>query len=179
MSLKSLSVMLLSLIALVSSPFALAHSGSGHASGLADGFMHIATGVDHLLVFVIAGYWAGRSGNHGISDIGFVLATLLAGMLLGVCCHQFPQLPLPTVLAVLLTTGFIALAIATPRYYAYLIFGGFALYHGIVHMLVMPVAAIPAGFIIGLLFSTALLLMCGLILRQVIITRKPHSQPYS
>ncbi len=179
MKLKSLSVFLLSVFTLVASPWALAHTGGSHVNGLADGFMHVATGLDHLAIIIAAGYWAGRSGNHGVSDMAFVLSMLLAGALLGACCQMFPAVQLSTILALIMTVFFVAMMIFAPQYFAYLLFGGFALYHGVVHVVAMPGPLVSAGFIAGLFFSTALLLMGGLILRQVVITRKPHSQTYS
>ena len=179
MQLKSLSVFLLSIITLLVSPFALAHTDGSHVNGLADGFMHVATGLDHLLIIIAAGYWAGRSGNHGVSDLAFVLSMLLAGALLGVCCQMYPGLQLSTILALIVTVMFVAMLIAAPQYFAYLLFGGFALYHGVVHVLAMQAPPVSAGFVVGLFFSTALLLMGGLILRQVVITRKPHPRTYS
>jgi urease accessory protein len=174
MQLRYLSTGLLTLITLLVSPFALAHSGVGYTAGLADGFMHPVTGLDHLLVAIAAGFWAGRSGDHGVPDIVFFLSLLLGGMLLGIGCLLFPQLQLSTILVVVLTVAFIAASIAAPHYFAYIAFGGFALYHGIVHMLEMPVTAM--GYIVGLLLSTWLMLMLGLILRQVVVTRKPHPE---
>jgi len=169
-----MSTGLLALITLLASPFALAHSGLGYTVGLADGFMHPVTGLDHLLVAIAAGFWAGRSGDHGVPDVVFFLSLLLGGMLLGVGCLLFPQLQLSTILIIVLTVAFIAASIAAPQYFAYIFFGGFALYHGIVHMLEMPAPA--TGYIVGLIISTGLMLMLGLILRQVMVTRKPHSE---
>jgi urease accessory protein len=179
MQLRSLSAVFLALATLLIAPLALAHSGAGHTAGLADGFMHPATGLDHLLLAIAAGFWAGRSGTHGVMDAVYFLALLLGGMLLGAACLAFPQLPLPTILAVALTVVFIALSIAIPQYFSYVFFGGFAAYHGVVHMLEMPAPAALTGYMAGLFFSTGLLLMFGLILRQVIITRKPHSHTIS
>ena len=176
---RSLSTVMLALATLLIAPLALAHSGAGHTAGLADGFMHPATGLDHLLIAIAAGFWAGRSGNHGVKDAVFFLALLLGGMLMGVACLAFPQLPLPTMLALALTVVFIALSIVVPQHFSYIFFGGFAAYHGVVHMLEMPAPAAVTGYMAGLLFSTGLLLMFGLILRQVVITRKPHSQTIS
>jgi len=176
MQMRSLSTVLLALLALLVSPFALAHSGTGYTAGLADGFMHPVTGLDHLLIAIAAGFWAGRSGDHGVPDVLFFMVMLLGGVLLGFCCQMFPQLQLSTILALVLTTVFIAASIAAPQFFAYIFFGGFAVYHGIVHMLGMPVLASAAGFILSLFFSTVLLLMLGLILRQVVVTRKPHSE---
>ena len=176
---RSLSTVMLALATLLSAPLALAHSGAGHTAGLADGFMHPATGLDHLLIAIAAGFWAGRSGNHGVKDAVFFLALLLGGMLMGVACLAFPQLPLPTMLALALTVVFIALSIVVPQHFSYIFFGGFAAYHGVVHMLEMPALAAVTGYMAGLFFSTGLLLMFGLILRQVILTRKPHSHTIS
>ena len=55
MPLRSLSAVLLAFVTLLVSPFALAHSGAGHAALLADGFMHPVTGLDHLLIAIAAG----------------------------------------------------------------------------------------------------------------------------
>ena len=112
----------------------------------------------------------------GVPDVVFFLSLLLGGMLLGIGCLLFPQLQLSTILIIILTVAFVAVSIAAPRYFAYIFFGGFAVYHGIVHMLEMSVPVTASGYIIGLLLSTWLLLMLGLILRQVIVTRKPHSE---
>jgi len=175
MQLRSLSTVLLTFITLLVSPFALAHSGGGHIAGLADGFMHPVTGLDHLLI----GFWAGRSGDHGVADVGYFLSLLLGGMLLGAVCLTFPQLQLSTILVLILTVAFIALSIAAPQHFAYVFFGAFAVYHGIVHMLGMPAPVAAVGYMVGLLFSTGLLLMLGLILRQVVATRKAHSKTTS
>ena len=96
MQLRSLSSAPLALIFMLLSPFALAHSGAGHIAGLADGFMHPVTGLDHLLIAIAAGFWAGRSGNHGVADAMYFISMLLGGMLLGAVCLAFPQLQLST-----------------------------------------------------------------------------------
>jgi urease accessory protein len=124
---------MLALATLLIAPLALAHSGAGHTAGLADGFMHPATGLDHLLIAIVAGFWAGRSGNHGVTDAVYFLSLLLGGMLLGAACLAFPQLHLPTILTVALTVVFVALTIVVPQYFSYIFFGVFAVYHGIVH----------------------------------------------
>ena len=179
MQLRSLSAVLLALITVLVSPFALAHSGAGHIAGLADGFMHPVTGLDHLLIAIAAGFWAGRSGNHGVADVVYFMSLLLGGMLLGAVCLAFPQLQLSTSLVLMLTMAFIALSIAAPQYFAYVFFGAFAVYHGIVHMLEMPAAVTAMGYMSGLFFSTGLLLILGLILWQVVATLKPHSKTTS
>jgi urease accessory protein len=176
MQLKSLSAVLLAFITLLVSPFALAHSGADHIAGLADGFMHPVTGLDHMLIAIAAGFWAARSGSHGVADVVYFVSLLLGGMLLGAVCMAFPQLQLSTTLVLVLTVAFIALSIAAPQHFAYVFFGAFAVYHGLVHMLEMPALITAVGYMLGLVFSTGLLLMLGIILRQVVASRKAHSK---
>jgi len=137
--------------------------------------MHPVTGLDHLLIAIAAGFWAGRSGDHGVPDVMYFLLMMLAGMLLGIICVQFPQLQLQTLVVTGMIVTFVALTIAAPHYFAYTFFGSFAAYHGVVHMLEMPAAAAATGYILGLMLSTALLLMIGLVLRQVVAAHKPQT----
>ena len=179
METKNLLTLLLAPVVLLLSPLAFAHSGGASIAGLADGFMHTVTGLDHMLIAIAAGFWAARSGDHGVRDVMYFLLLLLAGMLLGIVCVQFPQLQLETLLVIGVIMGFVALTIVAPHYFAYIFFGGFAVYHGIVHMLEMPAAAPVTGYIPGLIISTAILMMVGLILRQVVATRKAHQHPHT
>ena len=179
MGTKNLLTLLLAPFVLLLSPLAFAHSGGASIAGLADGFMHPVTGLDHMLIAIAAGFWAARSGNHGVPDILYFLLLLLAGILLGIVSVQFPQLQLETLLVLGITVIFIALTIAAPHYFSYIFFGGFAVYHGIVHMLEIPAAAPVTGYILGLMFSTMILMMVGLILRQVVATRKAHQHSHS
>ncbi len=66
------------LVALFATPAVFAHGGIHMDLGVIDGFMHPASGFDHLLVAIAAGFWAARRGNHGLRDMSFVLA-LFAG----------------------------------------------------------------------------------------------------
>ena len=96
-------------------------------------------------------------------------------MSIGLVSQAFPALGLATLLAFLLVVAVIAVAIAMPEKFVYVFFGGFALYHGLTHILEMPHQGMVAGYVIGLLISTGLLLALGNLLRHVVITRKPHA----
>jgi len=176
MQIKSLSAVLFALVALLVSPFALAHTGVAGPSGFAAGLMHPVTGLDHLLVAIAAGFWAGRKSAHGMPDAVYFLSLLLVGMLLGAICLAFPQLQLLTLLVVMLTTTVIAASIIAPQYFARIFFGGFAIYHGIVHLLEMSVLVTATAYIVGLLVSTGLLLMTGIFLRQRTVAQTLHRE---
>lgn len=169
---RFLLMLLSGLVALVVSPLVLAHSGAGHEAGLADGFMHPVTGLDHLLIAVVAGFWAARSGRHCVQFIMLFLMLMLSGIFLGVAGLVFPQLEIPAILAFLLPALVIAVAIARQKLFAYVLFGSFAVYQGAVHILEIPSPAPVTGYAAGLLLSTCVLLATGIVLRQVVITRK-------
>jgi len=176
MSTKAILTSALSLTTLLLAPLAQAHPGTQAATaGLVEGFIHPLTGLDHLLIAIAAGYWAARAGNHGVRDMALFLGLLVAGMLLGLASLAFPALGLAALLAFVLTVAVIAVMIAMPEKFVYVFFGGFALYHGLAHILEMPQQVVVAGYMTGLLISTGLLLALGSLLRQVVITRKPHA----
>jgi len=175
MSKKAILTSILTATSLLLAPLAQAHPEVQVAAGLTEGFIHPLTGLDHMLVAIAAGYWAARAGNHGVRDMALFLGLLLSGMLLGVASMAFPQLGLATLLAFLLTVAVIAVVIAMPEKFVYIFFGGFALYHGLAHVLEMPHQVMVASYMTGLLLSTGLLLALGNLLRHVVITRKPHA----
>ena len=170
MPVKANNTILLTIICMLFMPLAQAHSGIPEASGLAAGFMHPLTGLDHLLVALAAGYWAGRTGRRSGKGVLFFLSLLVAGMLLGLLYEAYPALPIIPGLTLLLAVAVIAVATGLPRLFTRVFFGSFALYHGLAHLLEIPAAVSVAGYTVGLLSATALLLSIGIALRQIAIT---------
>jgi len=164
----------LGVFTLLVAPYAAAHSGAHMESGLADGFMHPASGIDHLLVAIAAGYWAARAGNHGVQDMLYFLALFAGGLMLGAASLAWLQLEIITPLLFALTVAIIAVAIALPQWFYHALFGGLAVYLGLVHMVEVPATSGMSGFGIGLFLSTAVLLKLGLMLRTVISTFRSH-----
>jgi urease accessory protein len=90
-----------------------------------------------------------------------------------VACQVWPQLEIAALLLFLLVVALIAVAIASPGWFLHALFGSFALWHGMAHMLEMPADAAYAGFAVGLVLSTGVLLTLGLILRTVVAAYLP------
>ena len=174
MQLKSIYPAVFTLITLLLAPHAAAHTGVHVTDGLADGFMHPISGLDHLLIAIAAGFCAGRSGRRSVRDVMYFLLLLAGGMVLGAASLVFPQLGIPTLLLVVLTVAVIAVAIAYTDFFGYAFFGSLAIYLGLVHLLKMPSPAGAAGYAVGLFFSTGMLLALGVILRQIKHARKFH-----
>lgn len=175
MQLRIVHTTVLTLITLLVAPYALAHGGAYTSNGLIDGFMHPASGLDHLLVAIAAGYWAARGGNHGVRDVLFFLALFASGTLLGMLSLVVPQLPVTGAVLFLLTVAVIAVAIGYSAWLGHAAFGGLAIYQGMTHLLQTPAHAGMGGFALGLLLSTGVLMIFGMILRQVVATRRPHA----
>ncbi|MDX1696880.1 MAG: HupE/UreJ family protein [Thiohalobacterales bacterium] len=171
---KKFASVILGITALLTAPVVAAHEGFHLASGLVDGFMHPASGIDHLLIAIAAGYWAARAGDHGLQDMLAFLALFAGGLLLGAASLAWVQPELVTPVLFVLTVAVIAVAIAMPQWFYQALFGGLALYQGMVHMLAAPPAGGISGFAIGLFISTAVLLKLGLMLRIVISTFRSH-----
>ena len=171
----SISSIVPGLVALFATPAVFAHGGVHMDLGLIDGFMHPASGADHLLIAIAAGFWAARRGDHGLRDMSFVLALFAGGLLLGVVSLGWPQLNIALPAAFLLIASVLAVAISRQRCFAHTLFGGLAVYQGLVHMIEVPVSSGIAGFGAGLLFSTAVLMGLGLMLRTVITTYRSHT----
>ena len=175
MQARTISSFVLGLGALLIAPLAAAHTGVHAGQGLIDGFMHPASGLDHLLVAIAAGYWAARTGDHGLQRILYVLSVYAGGLLLGVASLAWAQPDLLIWAGALVTAVVIAMAIAAPQLVGYTLFGGFAGYHGLAHMLGVTGTAGISGFGIGLFLSMSVLLLMGLILHAVVATHRAHA----
>ena len=174
MSARMLAVKLAALFTLCWAPLASAHSGIDPGHGLADGFMHPATGLDHILLVIMAGYWATRRGSHGVPGMLFFLLLFAGGLLLGIACQTWLAVDILLSLQFVLIAAIIAMAIAFVQYLYHVLFGGLALYYGVIHMLEAPATGSPLTFALGLFISTAVLLKLGLILRTVIAAFRAH-----
>lgn len=173
MRLNAVQTTLLTLVTLMIAPLAQAHSGPAvglQTAGLVDGFIHPLTGLDHLLITIAAGYWAARSGNHGVRDVLSLMGLVLAGILAGATCIAYPGLGLESVLVLILIMAGVTVAIAAPQVFGYAVFGSFLFYLGITHVLGMPGAASLVFYAVGMMFATALLLSLGTLLRHVTLT---------
>lgn len=152
-------------------PF-VAQAHPGHPEpGVAAGFAHPCTGVDHPLALIAVGLWAAQLGGRArwaipasftaLVGVGFALAAagvalpfvgtvvLVSLTIVGICIFGMVRLPLAWICAGL---------------------GGFAIWHGNAH----GAAALPGlaaeSFGVGLVLATAALQGLGLILGRWALT---------
>lgn len=135
----------------------LAHAGHSHDPLAASaGFMHPFTGIDHLLMMLCVGIWAGRSGGALRWQLP---ATFLAGMAAG-WALGFAGLIVPGlesgIAATLIALGVVlALQLDLPRAAQFAGVAVGAVLHGLAHGGELGGAGWPGG--LGMLAATALL----------------------
>src|SRR3990170_5896195 len=94
---------------------ALAHVGSGSTNGLAHGFIHPLSGLDHQLAMVLVGTLAYQLGGRALwlVPLAFVSAMAFGGVL-GVVAAPVPFVELGIALSVVLLGAGVAFGIKPP-----------------------------------------------------------------
>lgn len=162
------------LLVLLSPAMLLAHPGHAGGHGIAGGFAHPFSGLDHLLALLAVGLWsqqlAGRA-RLGI-PLGFVAMMILGGLLTPV---QFASPVIEAgVLASVLSLGLIlAFAMKMRISVAAAIAGGFALFHGYAHFAEMPAAAAVLPYAAGFVAANVVLLTIGSGLGRLMLISHP------
>ena len=153
--------------ALTLSPgFALAHAGvDGHTHGLAQGFLHPVSGLDHVLAMVMVGVLAWRMGPSAMVrlPVGF-LGTMALGGAVGMAGLVLPATEMVIALSIIVIAGLVVLNARVAPVAAMGVVGAFALFHGFAHGVELPAAASGLGYAAGFLAATALMHATGIAL---------------
>ncbi|MBX3732302.1 MAG: HupE/UreJ family protein [Verrucomicrobiae bacterium] len=141
---------------------AMAHPGHGATPGMADGFLHPFTGLDHALALLGAGLWAAQAGGRARWAIpGVFLLMLIAGATGVRSVGGFPG-PEPLVLAsVFVLGGAVLVARRAPLGVALMLTAIFAAAHGAAHGTSVAGGEVAVGHAVGLLLASACLLGVG------------------
>lgn len=153
------------LILAVMSSAAMAHTGLGYSHGLAQGFLHPVTGLDHVLAMVAIGIFAAVIGRRALWMVpGAFMAFMLAGGALAMAGVVVPFVETGIALSVIVLGAVVALRWQAEVAIAVLLAAFFAIFHGYAHGAEMPADAGAATYAAGFLASTALLHAAGLAL---------------
>ena len=170
---KSIVQLCAGLAALAVSGMALAHPGHEAAAGLATGFAHPFTGLDHLLAMLAVGLWAAQSGGRTLyaMPLAFV-AAMLAGALLGISgTFIFAPAAVESLIAasVLVLGLLVALRARIGVAAAAMLVSGFALFHGIAHGSEMVSGSgLAAAYICGFVLATLSLHVLGIAIGRIL-----------
>jgi urease accessory protein len=161
----------LAAVAFLAATPAFAHIGVGPTAGLAAGFAHPLTGVDHLTVMVAVGLWAALKGGRALWawPAAFVGVMLIGGAL-GMAHFPLPFVE-PAIMASVVALGIlVAIAADLPVWTGAVIVGLFALFHGHAHGTEAAENLAGIQYMAGFASATALLhgvgIAIGLLLGQ-------------
>lgn len=143
---------------------AFAHAGHVHGehSEFIHGFMHPATGLDHILAMVTVGILAYQIGGRALWAVpATFLAIMAAGGLLGAAGVSFYFVEPGTAASVVVLGLIVALAVKPPVALAMALVAVFAVFHGYAHGIEAPLDGSATAYGAGFLAATALLHALG------------------
>src|ERR1700722_3498809 len=154
----SRSLTISTLFLLFASAGAEAHILPNDVHGFASGFAHPLHGLDHVLVMVAIGLWAGPLGGRArwLIPMSFVGIVVLGGAL-GMAGLRVPFTEEGILLSVLVMGILIVVAARFPLPACMAIAGVFAFFHGHSHGPEMPVNAVGYPYAAGFILATMLL----------------------
>ena len=161
--LTSVAIRMAIITVLVLTPaIALAHTGHADANGLVHGFIHPATGIDHVLAMIAVGVLAAQLGGRALwlVPLSFVAVMAFAGAL-GMAGIHLPFVEVGVALSVVVLGLAIAFPLNLSTVATMALVGFFALFHGHVHGAEMPSAMSALPYAAGFVAATALLHAIG------------------
>jgi urease accessory protein len=134
---------------------AFAHAG--HGDGFVAAFAHPLSGLDHLLMMLFVGVWAGRSGGatRWLLPATF-LTSMLVGWSLGAQGLLVPGIESGIAATLIVLGVLLALQLQVPRSVQMMVIAVFALLHGLAHGSELTAGGAWSSAA-GMLLATALL----------------------
>jgi urease accessory protein len=142
---------------------AFAHEQAGVPGGLASGFLHPLSGLDHLIAMVAVGIWGAQLGAPAIWVLPITFPLVMAfGGVLGVLGVPLPFPEMMIALSAVALGLAVALHLRLPFAAAAVVVGIFAIFHGHAHGAELPNAANPLAYGVGFVVATGLLHLAGI-----------------
>jgi len=142
---------------------AFAHVTGDVAGGLASGFLHPISGLDHVVAMVAVGLWGTQLGKPAIWILPVTFPIVMAfGGVLGVRGVPMPPVEIGIALSAIVLGALVALALRPPLWAAASIVGVFAVFHGYAHGTELPRAAAPLAYGAGFVLTTGMLHVSGI-----------------
>lgn len=144
---------------------AYAHVGVGDTHGLAHGFLHPMSGVDHVLAMVAVGVLAAQLGGRALWAVpcAFV-GMMIVGGALGMYGVAVPFVETGIGLSVVALGLAVAFGFSLPVVAATTLVGFFAIFHGHAHGAEMPDTSSGLSYGAGFVLATAILHIAGVAL---------------
>lgn len=140
-----------------------ANAHSGHLSqGFLSGFMHPFSGLDHVLVMLAIGLWAGKTGGHTRWQLPLTFVTVMALSALAGASSS-PSLEIWIAASVLAVGLILSLSVPIRRSIKLILTAMFAMAHGFAHGAELSFAQ-DLQICIGIISATVLLHGIGVLI---------------
>ena len=147
----------------LSNSLAYAHGGIGLNSGIAGGFMHPLSGLDHIAAMVAVGLWGAFLGRPAIWLLPVVFPLIMVvGGVFGMLHLPIPAIETGIASSAIVLGLMVALAARPPLWVAAIMVAIFAIFHGYAHGAELPNATNPIAYSIGFVVATGLLHLSGI-----------------
>lgn len=144
---------------------AIAHAEQGVVGGFIAGVMHPILGPDHMLAMVAVGLWGAQLKSPAIWILPLTFPMVMAcGGLLGIAGIEMPYVEVGISLSALVLGLAVAGNVRAKLWFAMIIVGLFAVFHGHAHGNELPSAVNPLAYGVGFVLSTGLLHLCGVLI---------------
>ena len=165
---SAVGIALLTVALMAFPPAAFAHPQNGVAVGFKSGFLHPLSGLDHILAMISVGIWGSQLGKPAIWLLPITFPIVMAfGGVLGVRGVAFPGVEVGVAISALVLGFMIALSARPPLWFAAVIVGIFAIFHGYSHGKELPHAAQPLAFGMAFVLATGMLHVFGVLLGTI------------
>lgn len=148
---------------------AVAFAHSGHpGDGLAAGFAHPFSGVDHLLAMIAVGFWASMLGRRAryLVPAAFV-CVMMVGAAIGISGTAIPLVEPAVAASVVMLGLLVAFEVKVPVPAASAIVAAAAFFHGFAHGAELPQSSRAATYIGGFVAATVVLHLAGVVLGRL------------
>jgi len=148
---------------LLSAGAAEAHVDSGGAYGVAAGFLHPITGLDHVVAMIAVGLWGAQLGKPAIWLLPITFPLVMAfGGFLGLLGVPMPGVEIGIALSGVLLGAAVLTETRPPLFAAAILIGVFAIFHGYAHGAELPLGENALFFSLGFVIATGLLHAIGI-----------------
>jgi urease accessory protein len=168
---------LLALLLALTPSLAFAHVGIGDAHGIAHGFLHPVSGVDHILAMVAVGLFAAHLGGRAVWLVPLAFVAMMAfGGALGMAGVALPYVEIGIGLSVVVLGIILASRTTPPVVIAMALVGIFAMFHGHAHGAEMPESVSGLAYGAGFIVATAMLHAMGVAFGMLIGSERRVTQ---
>jgi len=141
---------------------AFAHTGD-IAGGFTGGFSHPLFGPDHVFAMIAVGLWGAFLGAPAIWLLPVVFPLVMAfGGVLGIFGIPLPHVQVGIAISAIVLGAMVASAAQPPLWFAAILVGAFAIFHGHAHGAELPASVNAMSFATGFVVATGLLHLCGI-----------------